>query len=122
VLSRSALGLVSQVIVQPHLVDLIEMGFEPVDVGFFLEQDQFEEFTDPTIADFDRQAKLIPVCLNGDIVKCLGSAFIVRVPGGHIVRLPPLPRPRDGQKSDAPEAVAHLWSFRAFCGTMTPRC
>jgi len=84
VLSRSALGLVSQVIVQPHLVDLIEMGFEPVDVGFLLEQDQFEEFTGPIITDFDRQANVILVYLNGDIVKCFGSAFIVRVPGGHI--------------------------------------
>ncbi len=40
----STLGLVSQVILQPHLVDLIELGFEPVDVGFFFDQYQFEEF------------------------------------------------------------------------------
>ena len=55
-LLHSVLGLSREVVLQSHLGDLIELGFEPVDVSLFLDEIRVDELAGPVVPDLQAQA------------------------------------------------------------------
>ena len=64
----SALGLVhllGEVVLNPHLLDLILLRLKPVDVGLFVEQDGLEQITRAVVADGSGLADGVVIGLDG---------------------------------------------------------
>jgi hypothetical protein len=57
--------LLHQVVLHPHLFDLVELGFDPVDVVFLFFQDGFDEHFGVVISHLARQANGLIVPPDG---------------------------------------------------------
>ncbi len=58
------IDLFHQVVLGPHLLDLIELCLQPVDVLFLIGKDRFEKLTSSVVADLDSQPDSVVVGLH----------------------------------------------------------